>query len=172
MGKQVDLDELFNQYFNQLESFGLRSERFYQDYYHSKGTDPDLMTKWLRAAFQEGARAMAQDTLATLGDYATACSGIDEQNYTATGAFDAAQENLESYYSDVFGKDWIGVTGSLSELEMKNECNRMLAALVGPLLVDNWWQSKNRAFDNQTPAGEWLRNPERVYRYLQSHCYR
>lgn len=172
MGQVTNLKEKFLEYFNQLESYGLRSERFYEDYYATESKDPERMVEWLEAAFMAGAEAMAHDTLATLGDYATAMAGVEGQKYTSTQAFDVSAENLETYYQQLFGQNFTNTQQSLDETAMKQECNRMIAALVGPLLVDDWWNSRNRAFDNQTPAGEWIRNPQRVYRYLQTYCYR
>lgn len=46
----------------------------------------------------------------------------------------------------------------------------LVIALVGKKHADTWWNSPNKAFDGQTPAGEWIRNYERVYSYLMSHA--
>ena len=46
----------------------------------------------------------------------------------------------------------------------------MILALVGIEFSDRWWDSPNRAFENQTPTNVFLENPERVYSYLISHC--
>lgn len=52
MSDPIELDQKFEEYFHQLEGFGLRSERFYDDV---KAADPEMMTRWLRAAFTAGA---------------------------------------------------------------------------------------------------------------------
>lgn len=49
-----DLDQKFEEYFHELEGFGLRSERFYDDV---RTADPEIMTRWLRAAFEQGAKS-------------------------------------------------------------------------------------------------------------------
>lgn len=54
---------------------------------------------------------------------------------------------------------------------MKKHAHECVIAMVGEKLADQWWNSKNRAFDEQTPAGEWLRNPKRVYDYVMLHAY-
>jgi hypothetical protein len=54
---------------------------------------------------------------------------------------------------------------------MKNHAQACLVAMLGEKLVNDWWNSKNAAFDNQTPAGEWIRNPKRVYDYIMLHAY-
>jgi hypothetical protein len=172
MGQVIDLKKKFLEYFNQTESFGLRSERFYEEYYNSKSKDPERMVEWLEAAFMIGAQVMAHDTLATLSDYGTAMAGLDDKKYTSTDAFDIASENLEPYYTEIFGSEFMNTEQSLDKVSMKQECNRMIASLVGPILVDDWWNSKNRAFDDQTPTEKWIKNPEQVYRYLQTYCYR
>ena len=51
----------------------------------------------------------------------------------------------------------------------KQRSNALLIALVGENLVDAWWNSKNKAFDNRTPAGQWIEDPESVYDYLMNH---
>lgn len=106
MGTRCDLDEKFDEYFHELEGFSLRCERFFSD------IDADLppakkaerLRQWLRAAFIEGARVMAQDTLDTLGDYGTAVAGIDEVVYNRSQAYDAAQESLHVYFTQVLSK--------------------------------------------------------------------
>ena len=103
MNKNIDLKEKFQQYFHQQEGFGLRSERFYEDLDIQRLYSEDcvVMTKWLEAAFIQGARTMAQDTVDTLRDYATAVAGIDEVCYTSEQAFDASADNLMTYYTQV-----------------------------------------------------------------------
>ena len=57
----IDLKEKFQQYFHEQEGFGLRSERFYADIESQVDSgDAVLMTKWLEAAFIQGAITMAQ----------------------------------------------------------------------------------------------------------------
>jgi hypothetical protein len=59
----------------------------------------------------------------------------------------------------------------MNENAMKNHAQACLLAMLGEKLVNDWWNSKNAAFDNQTPAGEWIRNPKRVYDYIMLHAY-
>jgi len=57
----LDLKEKFQRYFHEQEGFGLRSERFYADIESQRlKEDAVLMTKWLEAAFIQGARTMTQ----------------------------------------------------------------------------------------------------------------
>ena len=102
MGRKSDLKFKFNEYFMTPEGFSFRAERFYDDVETQRfAQDATLMVKWLEAAFIEGCRTMAQDTLDTLGDYATSVAGIDELLYNRTQAFDAARENLMVYYTQI-----------------------------------------------------------------------
>ena len=94
--KNIDLKEKFQQYFHEQEGFGLRSERFYAD----SDSLRDL-TKWLEAAFIQGAQVMAHDTIDTLRDYATSVAGINEVCYTSEQAFDASADNLMIYYDQI-----------------------------------------------------------------------
>jgi len=59
--KTEQIELLFLKYFNEIESFGLRSERFYDDYSANRG--PESMTRWLRAAFCAGIEAGRHDLL-------------------------------------------------------------------------------------------------------------
>jgi hypothetical protein len=57
------LEKSFNKWFNEVENFGLRSERFYDDimtilYNPNKSASLhfDKMTAWIKAAYEEGAK--------------------------------------------------------------------------------------------------------------------
>lgn len=103
MGKVIDLKESFNEYFHELEGFCMRSERFHEslDAFTSKEALAASMRLWLEAAFVQGARAMAQDTLDTLGDYATAVAGIEEPKYNPSESYDHAFGSLHVYFTQV-----------------------------------------------------------------------
>lgn len=107
MGKQIDLDEKFNEYFHELEGYALRSERFYDslDQFSDKAALAASMKLWLEAAFKEGARVMAQESVDALRDWATAFAGIDEVCYNRTQALDTAAESLMVYYTKILNKD-------------------------------------------------------------------
>lgn len=98
--KAFDIEEAFNEYFFELESYCLRAERFYDslDAFTSKQALAASMVLWLRTAFERGAKAGARDACNALDDYATACAGLSDVKYTSEGAFDVARENLEAYY--------------------------------------------------------------------------
>ena len=59
----------------------------------------------------------------------------------------------------------------MNEHKMKEHAAQLVIALVGENLADKWWNSTNKAFDNQTPADEWQRNRNKVYEYLCLHAY-
>lgn len=103
MGKVVDLKEKFNEYFNELEGYCLRSERFYEslDAFSNKEALAASMKLWLEAAFIQGARAMAQDTLDTLLDYGTATAGLEEPKRAPSESYDAAHASLHVYFTQV-----------------------------------------------------------------------
>lgn len=103
MSKIFNVDKAFDEYFNEVENYGLRSERFFEDvqYAFVKG-DSKVIVEWMKASFEMGARAMAQDTLDTLRDYATAVAGCTiEEPMQPEHAFDSAADNLSVYYSDI-----------------------------------------------------------------------
>jgi hypothetical protein len=54
-------------------------------------------------------------------------------------------------------------------LIMRQRCDIMLNAMLGPHLSKDWWNSKNKAFNNLTPNEKWDSDPVQVYRYLLGH---
>lgn len=106
MGIEIDLYQKFDEYFNEIENYSLRSERFYDSFenFTNKQALAASMKLWLEAAFIQGARVMAQDSVDTLRDYSTALAGIDEVCYTREQAFDAAAENLMVYVTNILEK--------------------------------------------------------------------
>ena len=82
----IDLKKEFRKYFNELEGFGIRSERFYDE---------------REAAYIAGARAMAQDTLDTLSDYACAVAGLEPELIKPETVYDRAEANLMVYYTKI-----------------------------------------------------------------------
>lgn len=52
MNKYTNLEHEFTLWFNQLENFGLKSERFFDDITHT----PSSGHKWMREAFMAGAK--------------------------------------------------------------------------------------------------------------------
>lgn len=59
----------------------------------------------------------------------------------------------------------------MDEVQMKLRATALITAMVGKDLVDQWWTSPNRAFDNTTPNEQWIKDPDSVYTYLMQHAY-
>lgn len=95
-----DLDEQFEEWLNGHQDFSLRSEYLHNDL-DNCSDKMAVVLKWLRAAYKQGARDLANDTVYTLGCYATALSGLDDKCYTRSSAYDAAQESIEHYYKGI-----------------------------------------------------------------------
>lgn len=55
MRKAINLDQEFTLWFNQLENFGLKSERFYDDI----AANPSKGHVWMKEAFMAGAKTAA-----------------------------------------------------------------------------------------------------------------
>lgn len=89
MSKYIDLKEEFRKYFNELEGSGIRSERFYEE---------------RETAFIAGARAMAQDTLDTLDDFACATAGLELTLIKPETVYDRARHGLHVYYTIILDK--------------------------------------------------------------------
>lgn len=52
---------------------------------------------------------------------------------------------------------------------MKQRSVALVIAMVGKDLADKWWSSPNKAFNDMTPAGQWIKDHESVYNYLMRH---
>lgn len=100
MGTNIDLKQEFKNYFDELEGFALRSERFYAEFESGVMREKRII-KWLEAAYIAGARKMAQDTLDTLGDYACAVSGCKPEVIKPEEVYDRAHSNLHVYYTKI-----------------------------------------------------------------------
>ena len=57
------------------------------------------------------------------------------------------------------------------EQEFRNIANNLVASMVGPNLVESWWASPNRAFDDRTPEAQWQSGSDRVVNYLMHHAF-
>ena len=100
MGQKINLDREFIKWFfeepypdigkNRATTF-LVNEKGQRDY-------------WMRLAYMAGCRAMAQDMLDTLADYACACEGLDPELVTPAEVFDRARENLFVYATAALDK--------------------------------------------------------------------
>ena len=48
---------------------------------------------------------------------------------------------------------------------LQRQCNKLLIGMVGESLLERWWSSYNKAF-NQTPKEQFSIDPTSVYKYL------
>lgn len=103
MSEIINLEDEFNSWFNEIESFGLRSERFYHELncYCTREIKSDLMLDWLKAAYMHGIKTAAQDSVDTLRDYSTAMYGV-KYAVPADLAFDDSANNLQVYWNNIF----------------------------------------------------------------------
>lgn len=88
---------------------------FYEDQYPDLGSNRSMVMDspqsiptavswkdyWMREAFKQGARAMANETRCVLSDWAAAASGLDPELVCPDEVFDRAEENLNYYYNEV-----------------------------------------------------------------------
>jgi hypothetical protein len=58
-----------------------------------------------------------------------------------------------------------------SEQEFRAIANNLVASMVGPNLVESWWASPNRAFDDRTPEAQWQSGSDAVVNYLMHHAF-
>jgi len=52
---------------------------------------------------------------------------------------------------------------------MRERSEALVIALVGKEMAPKWWDSKNKAFDLETPKVRFESNPEQVYNYLMDY---
>lgn len=93
----MNLKTNFEKYLNEIESYASRLERLYDEVESGMMRESRIL-EWMQAAYEQGCKDMAQDTLDTLGDYATALAGISDIVYTRESAHDAVRVNLIAYY--------------------------------------------------------------------------
>jgi len=70
----------------------------------SFNTDIDVLDFWMRQAYKQGARSMANETRCVLSDWACAVEGLDPELTTPSEVFDRAEVNLEYHYKKLFGE--------------------------------------------------------------------
>lgn len=97
----------FEAWFDELESFSLRSERFFVDVERNK---PDqVMVKWLRAAFEAGREGVDSESSKTgvgkTGD-GDSESRIKKLADIAETYTDYEYEKSEEYWGDLFNKNF------------------------------------------------------------------
>ena len=103
MPEIINLEDEFNSWFNAVEVFGLRSERFFQEinYYRTREAQAELMITWLKAAYLHGIKTAARDSVDTLRDYSTSLADIDAYTYNPDEAYAACAVSLDVYWTDV-----------------------------------------------------------------------
>jgi len=70
----------------------------------SFNTDIDVLDFWMRQAYAQGARSMANETRCVLSDWAGAAEGLDPELFTPSEVFYRAELNLENFYKQLFGE--------------------------------------------------------------------
>lgn len=53
----------------------------------------------------------------------------------------------------------------------RGKLDYIVEALVGEDLVNEWWDSSNKAFEGMTPSEMLMKDPVRVKEYLVWHAY-
>lgn len=98
MPKIINLEDEFNSWFNEIEMYCLRSERFYEEL---PSMTSHQMLEWLKAAYIHGIRTAAQDSVDTLRDYSTSLADIDAYTYNPDEAYAACAVSLDVYWKDI-----------------------------------------------------------------------
>ena len=98
MSKIINLEDEFNSWFNEIEMYCLRGERFYEEL---PSMTSHQMLQWLKEAYLHGIKTAAQDSVDTLRDYSASLSGIDAYTYNPDEAYAACAVSLDVYWQDV-----------------------------------------------------------------------
>lgn len=103
MSEVINLDNEFNSWFNAVEAFSLRSERFYEElnWCCTREGQSKLMLEWLKAAYLYGIKTAADDSVKTLQEYSTSLSSIDSFTYNPDEAYAACAVSLDMYWDDI-----------------------------------------------------------------------
>lgn len=117
----------FDEWFNEIGGFGLRSERFYNEIDPDDSTDPEALVSWLRAAYDVGA----------------------EHAQTYKDGYDAAMRIVKSTYPDKF-PDAYFISGESGEKDQNNLPERIF---VSPAYGVDWFQIYQRT--DKTHGPEW-----------------
>lgn len=104
MNKNINLDREFIRWFYEEQYPELGSNRAQAQAMGMEGISVDVRDYWMREAYKQGARAMAQDVLDTLADYACAVEGLEPEMVTPAEIFDRARENLFCYTTRVLNE--------------------------------------------------------------------
>jgi len=51
------------------------------------------------------------------------------------------------------------------------QCNQLVESLVGPDMIESWWNSPNKAFDGRTPEEQYTLGSDQVVYYLMHHAF-
>ena len=94
----MDVNRAFERYLHEQEVFSIPLERFAIDVEQGNHA---ILKGWLKAAFEEGFRTAAKDSVATLLSFRTSMSGCGGDALNSTQAFDIAAENLAQYFEQV-----------------------------------------------------------------------
>ena len=100
MSEIINLEDSFENWFHEVESYELKSERFYRVINEHMTREWQLIVDWLKAAYMQGAKIAAKDSIDTLREYSTAMSGA-KHAVPADLAFDDSANNLQSYWDSV-----------------------------------------------------------------------
>ena len=103
MSEIINLEDSFENWFHAVESYELKSERFYRviNEHRTREGQAKLIVDWLKAAYMQGAKIAAQDSVDTLRDYSTAMYGV-KYAVPADLAFDDSANNLQVYWNNIF----------------------------------------------------------------------
>jgi hypothetical protein len=58
-----------------------------------------------------------------------------------------------------------------TEQEFRNIADQLVAGMIGPNMVADWWTSPNQAFNGRTPEAQWAEGSDRVVNYLMHHAF-
>ena len=107
MTKEFNLDREFIKWFYEAEYPDLGSNRsMVMDSPQSIPTAISWKDYWMREAFKQGARAMANETRCVFMEYACATSGLEPELICPDEIFDRAEYNIKYFYKQVFGEDY------------------------------------------------------------------
>jgi hydroxypyruvate isomerase len=102
----TNFDSKFYDWFGELDNETLRCEKLYHDLslYRTNEQQAAKVVQWLKAAYDQGVRDAAQDSVDTLRQYATALAGIRVEESDFSEIYDHCAVNLASYWHETLNK--------------------------------------------------------------------
>ena len=105
-------------------------------------------------------------------------TAIELIRYIATDYVETIPEKIQEQRDELVKlcRDWVEeheeeVKAAIAARELsiiRKRSEMLVVALCGAKVAPKWWESRNRAFNMETPEEVWKKDPTQVYKYLMN----